>query len=103
MTHCAASAIAARCIGLRSTLRWPLHRTASDTGPFSQPHRFSLLGKIRLTGLPPSNRVKKPSRPLLHTEGNTSTRSPAYYRKKRYKPPHSTCPNATKSKESCAE
>ena len=50
-----------RCIGLRSTLRWPLHRTASDTGPFSRTHRFSLLGKIRLTGLPLSNRVEPPS------------------------------------------
>ena len=48
-------------IGLRSTLRWPLHRTASDTGPFSQPHRFSLLGKNRLTGLPLSNRIEPPS------------------------------------------
>lgn len=46
MMQCGAQAIAARCIGHRSTLRGHMQRTASFTSPSCQLHRHSLLEEV---------------------------------------------------------
>ncbi|MDD7658854.1 MAG: hypothetical protein PUJ28_09505 [Prevotellaceae bacterium] len=46
MKQCGAQAIAARCIGHRSTLRGHLQRTAHFTSPSCLLHRHRLLGEV---------------------------------------------------------
>ena len=54
MTQCGASAIAARCIGHRSTLHGHMQHTAFGTGLLCHPHCVHLPDGVRGTRLPPS-------------------------------------------------